>query len=119
MIYTSYYAVMQKIPKTIIPVSISKGIPAWYLGQSYNILAPRWNTVDKYRKGGSWEEYIKEYYDTILNKLDPTRVMNDLKEIGNDVVLLCYEKSRDNCHRHLVAQWLRDNDIQCEEYKFY
>lgn len=119
MIYTSYYAVMRKIPEHVIPVSISKGIPSWYIGKSYNRLAPLWETVKRYKDGGSWENYIEEYYRTILNKLDPHDVFKELMNMSNDhsVVLLCYEKSCDNCHRHLVADWFMKAGIACEEWE--
>lgn len=33
----------------------------------------------------------------------------------DDIALICYEKPSDFCHRHLVAQWLRDNGFGCSE----
>lgn len=120
MIYTSYYAVAGKIPDNVVKVSISKGIPTWFVGHSYDKLAPNWDTVRKYKDGGSWKEYTFEYSNTILNKLSPTMVIKELMLLsGNyDVVLLCYEKSTDNCHRHLVRDWLKSAGIRCEEYRF-
>lgn len=118
MIYTSYYAKMRSIPSTVCCISISRGIPSWYHGLSYNKLAPRWETVKKYKNGGSWEDYVREYYETVLDKLDPEEVYNDLMRLsgGKDVVLLCYEKSTDNCHRHIISEWLRRYGFYCVEY---
>lgn len=120
MIYTSYYAVMGKIPNNVMKVSISKGIPYWYQGKSYYKLAPRWETVKKYKDGGSWDEYVKEYYETVLDKLNPVEVYSELLRLNNggDVVLLCYEKASDNCHRHIIADWLNKAGVACNEYKF-
>lgn len=120
MIYTSYYAVVGRIPKNIVPISISKGIPSWYHGEGYGKLAPRWDTVMKYKNGGSWQEYTEEYYSTVLDNLMPEQVQQELMRIsgGRDMVLLCYEKSSDNCHRHLVAEWFRSHGIECKEYVF-
>ena len=61
----------------------------------------------KYR-GGINMRYITydEFYDKILNELDPYQVF---KELGENSVLLCYEKPGQFCHRHLVAKWLMDN----------
>ncbi len=119
MIYTSYYAVAGKIPNNIIKVSISKGIPSWYHGESYSKLAPFWKTVKAYKDGGSWEEYTREYNDTILSRLGPEEVRDDLMRIsdGADVVLLCYE-ARGNCHRHIARHWLNAAGIECKEYEF-
>lgn len=118
MIYTSYYAVAGKIPNSIVKVGISRGIPKWYNGLSYDKLAPLWDTVKKYKDGGSWDDYTEEYYSTVLDKLSPSEVERDLKRLseGNSVVLLCYEKSCDNCHRHLVADWFKSYGIECVEY---
>ena len=45
--------------------------------------------------------YIREYYREILSKLDPEKIY---KELDNSF-LLCYEKSDEFCHRHIVAAW--------------
>ena len=43
------------------------------------------------------------YYDEILNMLNPRKVFD---EIGENSILLCYEKSGKFCHRRLVADWI-------------
>ena len=51
--------------------------------------------------------------------LDAQRVYEDLERLSNgrDCVLLCYEKSGDFCHRHLVADWLNKKlDLNIQEY---
>ena len=62
------------------------------------------------------EEYDKKYYE-ILNSLDKEKVikkLNWLKEKTNkNVVLLCWEKDKNKCHRSLLANWL---DIGVFEY---
>lgn len=120
MIYTSYYAVMGKIPKDIVKVSISRGIPSWYHGESYNKLAPLWETVKRYKDGGLWLDYVQDYYYSVLNKINPEDAFGDLMRIsyGRDVVLLCYEKPTDNCHRKIVSEWFNEAGIECMEYKF-
>ena len=53
--------------------------------------------------------------------LNAESVYRDLEKLsnGDDCVLLCYEKSGDFCHRHLVANWLSDNlGIEVKEYYF-
>lgn len=120
MVYTSYYAVAKKLPKSVIPISISRGTPSWYFGKTCISLAPLWETVKKYKDGGSWEDYTEEFYSTVLNNRDQHEILNELmqKSEGKDVVLLCYEKYSDNCHRHLVAEWFRKAGIDCREYTF-
>ena len=56
--------------------------------------------------------YTKLYYERVLNMLDPQEVYN---ELGENAVLLCYEKwddiknNKTFCHRRIVAKWLEDN----------
>ena len=39
------------------------------------------------------------------------KVIQELTALGggHDVILLCFEKPGEFCHRHLVAQWLKSN----------
>ena len=49
-----------------------------------------------------------------LDKLDPKQVY---EELGENAVLLCWEKSSDFCHRHLVSEWLSEKlGIEVKEY---
>ena len=57
--------------------------------------------------------YTKTFHERVLNKLDPRQVA---QELSDDAVLMCYEKSGDFCHRHLVADWLRTAGIAVEEF---
>ena len=47
--------------------------------------------------------YFNYYKYETLDKLDPHKVAAELDE----KVLLCYEKSEDFCHRHIIAAWLQ------------
>jgi uncharacterized protein (DUF488 family) len=46
------------------------------------------------------------FYAETLSKLDPATVYS---ELGESAILLCYERSEEFCHRHLVAKWLSMN----------
>lgn len=101
--HTSYYAKY----KGNNGVSIAGKCPSWYHSREYKKLAP------KYCWWKDWEsglidnnEYIKLYYETVLNKLDPQKVYN---ELGENAVLLCWENKTKFCHRHIVAKWLENN----------
>ena len=51
--------------------------------------------------------------------MNPVDVYNKLEELscGQDIVLVCYEKSGDFCHRYLVADWLSKNlGIEVKEW---
>lgn len=105
---TSYFAKSAKNPNA---VSIAIGTPTWFKGKKYSKLAPSWDLVKSYKNGEiDQSEYEKRYKLEVLDKLDPKKVF---EEIGKDAVLLCWEKSTDFCHRHLVSRWL-SNALNCE-----
>jgi uncharacterized protein YeaO (DUF488 family) len=63
------------------------------------------------------ETAYRTAFAELLAKLDVKAVSSELSDIanGSDIVLLCYERKSDFCHRHLVAEWFRKNGIPCEE----
>jgi hypothetical protein len=86
-------------------------------------LAPRrfwWQEwYKKFRNHTDSEEskawYEQKYYDTVLSKLDPQTVLN---ELGDKAVMLCYEPPEMFCHRHLIADWLtKHTGVEVEEIR--
>ena len=64
----------------------------------------------------SIEWYTNIYRDTVLSNLNLNNVLNKL---GDNAVMLCYEKPTDFCHRHLIANWIQENtNIKVDEIKF-
>lgn len=118
MIYTSYFANLCNIPSDIVPISICGKAPDWYSGLQYKKLAPKWKFFKVYKETGNEEHYVKHYYKEVLDKLLASDVVYDLykKSNGKDIVLLCYEKPNEFCHRHLVAKWLHYYHFSCEEW---
>jgi uncharacterized protein (DUF488 family) len=109
MVYTSYFASKKFEPKD--GVSIARYAKFW-TGMTCPALYPSVKLLKDYKDGIITEEEYKErYYSETLSKLDPKLMAEQLE----GKVLLCYEKSEDFCHRHLVAEWFRANDIMCEE----
>ena len=60
------------------------------------------------------EEYTSVYHNQLL-KLENdgyiakfVKALSTLQELKGDVVLLCYEKKGDFCHRHLLAEYLNN-----------
>lgn len=84
-------------------VSIAGKCPDFYKGREYKLLAPKWWFYKKYKEDRDSEFYIIQYQKEVLDKLDPNQVYEDL---GENAILLCYEKETDFCHRFLVAKWL-------------
>ena len=83
----------------------------------YPDLAPRKSWFLEWRnKHLSNDWYIERYNETVLDKLNPNKVV---EELGDNAVMLCYEKPGDFCHRHLIADWIAKNTgIQVDEIKF-
>lgn len=97
---TSYFAINSQHPNA---VSIAVSSPDYYRGREYRKLAPPTWLLNLYKRNHSESTYIQRYTELILDKLNPQEVYD---ELGEDAVLLCWEKSNTFCHRHLVARWI-------------
>ena len=133
MIYTSYFAKLKSLPDNIVPISICGKAPDWYKGLQYKKLAPKYGFFMEWKKTHNNDFYIEHFQKEVLDSLNPSIVLNELQcmipnEIkekmqspayNNDeyhIVLICYEKPDDFCHRHLVADWLNENGYKVEEF---
>lgn len=137
MIYTSYFGRGRAKDndgwrENVIPVAICAKPPKGFTGKWYKKLAPPYDLLMEWKRDPNNDDYFglkrKAYYDAVLNNLDIRAVLRDLQRFypgctmplwlskRDHIVLLCYEKPGDFCHRHFVAQWLNDNGIKCEEY---
>ena len=121
-IYTSYFAQLKNLPSGFIPVSICGWPPKWYNGLQYKKVAPSWSILEEYKYNHNIQRYTDRFNNEILSKITPQNFINDINKITNNaenIVLLCYEKPTDFCHRHLVADWVSNNtDIQIKELKY-
>lgn len=119
--YTSYYANLRKIPKWIVPITISNSVPEFARGFSYySKLIPPWDVVRDYKDGAiSWDKFIDIYKDVVLSGLNAKDVVDELTKLsgGNPWVLMCYESSDKPCHRHIVAEWLTEAGFRCREFE--
>lgn len=124
MIYTSYFAKLNSLPKNIIPISICAKVPDWYKGLQYKKLAPTYDILIKYKQDGDKEDYIRNFQEQVLNRLNTSEVVFDLGRLADkdgtyysfDICLLCYEKPSDFCHRYLVSDWLNKAGFKCKEW---
>lgn len=112
MIYTSYYARARSFPN-FVHIRISTSAPKWYPFQTEGIpeLYPGFDLVNALKTGEITEEEYTRRYEEKLTRLDKTKILRKIWELSNgkDVLLLCYEKEGDFCHRHIVAKWLDAN----------
>lgn len=116
-VYTSYYAKISRNPMGLVPVSISTSTPTWFpwITEEIRCLVPGWELVNGIKTGSITQEEYTERYKEKLASLSKDAIWEQLKSISEangcrDLVLLCYEKVGDFCHRHLVADWLGDVD---------
>ena len=118
MIYTTYFAKLNKLPINVVPISICISVPGFYNGLQYKKIAPTYDLLARYKRDKDIRYYTEYFNQNILGPLDPHVIATELQNMGDgkDVALVCYEKSSDFCHRHLVAKWFRENGIECEEY---
>jgi len=88
-------------------VAISRGVPRWFEGRVYDPLRPPWELVEQAKSGViTTEEYERRYRADVLGILDPATVR---RELGDDAILLCWERPGAACHRRIVARWLDEH----------
>ncbi len=119
MIYTGYFEKIDEYTdKGLTPISIAGKCPENYHGFEYRKLAPKYRWWKKWHDehlSNAW--YKKQYEDSVLKKLYASDVYHDLERFGKDVVLLCYEKPGEFCHRYLVAEWFKKNGLPVKEFE--
>jgi len=117
MIYTSYFGKLNKLKELgLTPVSITAGQPKFFQGEHFDEVAPLRVLVHDYKSGLISESQYEKIYDMYLEYNKET-ILDIVKEkyLDKNVVFLCYEKTGTFCHRHLLARFLRNNGIDCEE----
>ena len=107
---TSYFAKFSRLPKEeksrFMPILISTSLPKWFLNSEeyyieYKTLAPSRNNVFNLKNDYiSQEDFTNAYLDK-LKGLDMEQIL--------EVIFLCYEKSDDFCHRHILREYLNEN----------
>ena len=127
MLYTSYFAMTKKLLNAGFDnlVAISGYVPEFYSKQMETDnrlkrcleLAPKKDWWFDWKNGKISNDQFKElYYKTVLEKID---IENLLKKLGDNAVLICYEKPGDFCHRHLFAEYLKEKiGLEVVEIKF-
>ena len=114
-IYTSYFANYRNFPGEAKVVGVTRFAPAYWKGANIAALAPSEELLREYRSCNIDEfmfkvKYLRELGD---RKLKPEFVREELEKFskGFDVILCCYEKPNEFCHRHILAEWL-GNDVK-------
>lgn len=114
MIHTSYFSSRKYKPKD--GVSVARYCKFWR-GSTFEALVPSegllwwWKHLSSEEQNESQQYYEYLYREQTLSKLNPAEVAMIL----DGKTLLCYEKTGDFCHRHIIAKWLREAGFECEE----
>lgn len=75
-------------------------------------LAPTKEILQSYKKNEiSWAQYEKQYNDLIVRRKVASNFKNKYTSYS-DVLLLCSEPTPENCHRRLLAEYLR-GELEC------
>lgn len=116
-IYTSYFSNSQRLAAAgVKPIGIALYPPKWFKGVSLKVVAPTASIL--YGAKGE-EDYTRRYKTEVLSHINPKQFIETVEShsCGKDVALCCFEKPGDFCHRHLVAQWLKETlGIIVEEF---
>lgn len=102
MIYTSYYG-NRNIPNNLLKVSISLYPPKHFNGVHYPILAPSKQLLDGYKNGLINKVEYVDIFISELDKKDIKSILNSMLNFECDMVLMCYEKKNDFCHRNILS----------------
>ena len=119
---TSYFAKFSHLPKEeksrFMPILISVNLPKWFLNSEeyyleYKPFAPSRNNVFNLKNDYmSQEDFINDYLDK-LKGLDMEQILEDIYDLegitDSEIIFLCYEKSDDFCHRHILREYLNEN----------
>ena len=119
MIYTGYYSKLEEYEKAgLEPIAISGLAPCWYEGYHWKFFAPSLDIFTKWKNGEIDDQgYVNRFIPERLDILDKEDIKEKLLQFDNPI-LLCYEKDG-FCHRHIVADWIRENlNLDVKEYEF-
>ena len=122
MVYTSYFANWRALEKANIQiVSIARINPHKLVCPMLKHLAPSAALLAGVKKGTvNWERYTEQYKKQLakINITEINEKLAELQEQYGEIALCCYEKPMDNCHRHLLAEFLNEKlSMSISEYR--
>jgi len=72
--------------------------------------SPTKDILDNYKSGKiSWEDYKVKYYNLISARKVEDIFKNSVQGKYSNICLLCSESQATNCHRRLLAEYLKSN----------
>lgn len=137
MLYTSYFGQMKNFPSSFVPVAICAKPPIWFHGAHYKGVAPSYGCLMDYKDNGNVEAYKLRYHAETLDKLSADAILRGIFQVLPEsvknalesdtyhwtqnplvhIVLLCFEKPDEFCHRDLVSDKLNECGYKCLEWR--
>lgn len=122
-VYTSYYGNVPVLDLfNVVKVRIALYAPKYQKAhQNCPSLAPSKELLSDIKNDIIGPPEYTVRYEQEISKLDAAKVYQELIALGNgrDVAILCYEKPPDFCHRHIAANWFKDElGIELIEFPF-
>lgn len=118
---------MKTIPHNFFTVSVSLSLPDELksLVDSWDTdLSPGNNIFKEYKSNKNWDRYIERFKLEILPNIDWLEKLESWEEKANkiskeidNIVLLCYEKPFDCCHRHILSENFEE-EFKCKVKEF-
>lgn len=116
MIYTSYFSNWRKFPEEFKRICIARFPPNnCKVDETLIIFAPTEGLLKDYKKNNETKEGYEIRYRKQLDRSSDEE-LKDILEKYNNSIFLCYEKSDDFCHRHILRNYLKERlGIKLEE----
>ncbi|MGL5574443.1 MAG: DUF488 family protein, N3 subclade [Bacteroidales bacterium] len=109
MVRTSYFSGLKS--KGINPtdcIAICRVVPNGWTGEKAIRLAPSQPLLKAMLDGYLGEkEFERLYIEQLESSIDDASKIR-LARFVDGKVLVCYEKTGDFCHRHILAKWMRE-----------
>ena len=121
-ISTSYISKINKIKELgMVPVSVTRFLPETLKVENIPELSPETIILFRYKRERDVSKCTNSF-KLQFSKLNKEEIIKQLEYISQkndnaDIVLVCYEKKGDFCHRHILAEWL-GSDYNIEELSF-
>lgn len=128
MIYTTYLSNVKNLPndENTKKILVIRWKPRNTIDlDKYNLewwpqLAPSELILSKYKDGSiNWQQYREMYLEDAERNamfIDALQQIIDMNNEGKNIFLICYEKNDIMCHRSILREILKYNDIDSKEY---
>jgi uncharacterized protein YeaO (DUF488 family) len=120
-LYTTYLSKMKHLPEGIMTAIIMR-IPPMSIQKMENVfhcpeLSPTVKTLKAYKATGDWDTFVEKFKEQMYTDEETMNYINLLMEglEHNDVAIVCCEKNNKECHRSLIAEYLKELGYNTQE----